>query len=123
MSIEDGFIKDTAQALEVKEDLVDRIIRHQWKTTKEATLTGTIIEISGLGRLQTRTKQVQNKIKVFTNYFNAATKELADLDKDTDTRWYPTYKKVQGLEKDLNFLNNKKIIKKYGMEKNSTGNI
>jgi len=122
MTLEDGFIKNTALAFGLKEELIDKIVRNQWKEVKEATLTGTVIEISGLGRLQVRPNYLSTKLKTFTNFFTAAKRELDGLNKDTDERWYPVYKKLQGIEKDLEFLNKKRIIKrgiKNGMEKDS----
>lgn len=106
-SVSDNFIKQTAILVNLPEEYIMKVISHQGKTAHQALLTGSTIEISGAGRFVARMNVVEKKKKDFTNFLNAAQKELATYDKEHE-RWYPTYKKIKGIETDLEFLNNKR---------------
>lgn len=114
------FIKITANKVNLPEEWIMKLVSFQAKTAKEAILTGSTIELSGAGRFVARMNIVEKKKKEFTNYLNAAKRELETYDKEHE-RWYPTYKKVKGLEADMAFLNNKRVdptLEKFRSKKN-----
>lgn len=100
------FIEQTASKLNIDEEIVRKVISFQWKKAKEATTTGSIIEISGMGRFQVRMNQVEKTKAKFHNFYNFTQRELDSLDRE-DERWYSVYKKLKNLEKDLEFLDKK----------------
>lgn len=68
------FIRQTAKITLIPEDVVDKVIRSQWKYANEATQTYTEVEVTELGIFQpsakkviTRLKQLDSKISYITD--------------------------------------------------------
>jgi hypothetical protein len=123
VDIREQFIKNTSLTLNIPEDIVDKVIRYQWKSVKEATLTASSLEISGLGRLSVRPSRLVEYRTRFASYLSAAERKLEELDKE-DPKWYAAYKTRNGILKDMSFLEQKSInknLKQYdnGSQQNS----
>lgn len=106
MDYRDQFIKHTAQTLGLPEDLVHKVVSFQWRSVKEATATGSTIEISGLGRFMVRMNRVEENKALFARYLAAAETELEALAPE-DERWYAVYRKIKSIKADQAFLNTK----------------
>lgn len=99
-------IKTTATSLNIPQETVDKIAQFQWKTIKAATLEGSILEISGMGRFLVRANILEKKKKEFKAYLRKAEEKMALLTKE-DEDWYKLYTTIKNLKKDIEFLNKK----------------
>lgn len=87
------------------EDIVGKVIAHQWKTAHEALYDYNSVEISGLGKYKTRTGVIKRRIdknSSFIEYFQMRLSE--DIDEKEFSR---CSKIIEGLLEQIEYLKTK----------------
>lgn len=82
--IDDKISKDTANELNLDFNLVDKVIRFQFKTANEATTLSSSIELTDLGTFKTPRTKLDRKLK--TLYRKLEIKKALSLNPDVSER-------------------------------------
>lgn len=103
--IEERIIKNTAEKLGLPINLVDRLNSFQWKIVLQATGIYSNIEITGLGRMNTKPRVINNNIEInFSKIRNCEQKIQATDDPKTIIR---IGKRIEEYKENIEFLKSK----------------
>lgn len=72
--------KETAEALNLSESIIEAIIKHKWKSINEATYLYSTIEDAGLGKFYVRKKAVIKRLEKVERILHASEEELLKED-------------------------------------------
>lgn len=99
----DLFTRKTSVRLKISEEIVESVMKHQWKTAHEATYNDTKIEISGLCTLSVRPGKIKQRIKTLETIMDAYIRRIDDptIDKVKQN------KKINSVVEEVKFLNSK----------------
>lgn len=82
MSHKDWFIKKVANSLEVNEDIVEKVIKHQFDSVVNATQRNKRVEISGIGILIWKDSTAQRKLNIMDKYVRKIREKISNIDDD-----------------------------------------
>lgn len=102
----DKFSKEVSLDLNISEDTIYEVIRHQWMSAHKALNREASVEISGLGKFTIRPKQIEKRIKLLNAYINAYNKKL-ELLPNGDSKAISLYKKINSAQEEIYFLQRK----------------
>jgi nucleoid DNA-binding protein len=84
----DWFIKKVANSLEINEDIVDKVIKHQFESVVNATQRNKRVEISGIGILIWKDSNAQRKLNIMDKYVRKIREKISNVDDDNLIREY-----------------------------------
>jgi nucleoid DNA-binding protein len=84
----DWFIKKVANSLEINEDIVDKVIKHQFESVVNATQRNKRVEISGIGILIWKDSTAQRKLNIMDKYVRKIREKISNVDDDNLIREY-----------------------------------
>jgi len=103
VSIPDNITKQIAISLSISEDIIEKIITHQWQNIRKAIPLHSTIEISNLGVFHLRPRKVQKEIEKFLAIKNSLERKLLK-----DPFHSINIKKLEQVKGDLEYLLQKK---------------
>jgi len=122
MSLMDYLIRKTSNKLEIKEEIVEKVVRHQWAQAYKVANTKEQIEITGIGYWSSSPAKIKHRLEKL-NYLKASFEqhllqsELNQLSKDR-------YIKLLGFaDAQIIHLNKRLEYHEDRLERVSTGSV
>lgn len=122
MSLMDYLIRKTSNKLEIKEDIVEKVVRHQWALAYKVANTKEQIEITGIGYWVSSPSKIRHRIERLNNLKTHFEKHL--LQSETTQISKDRYEKLLGFaDAQITHLNKRLEYHEDRLEGVSTGSV
>lgn len=114
----DYLIRKTSNKLEIKEDIVDKVIRHQWREAYKAASSKDQIEVTGIGYWFTSPQKIKSRLEKLERILVSVT---TLLQRGIDPEKYTRYK--AGTEAQIAHLNKRLEFHEDRLERTRTRSL
>jgi len=98
--------KQTAKLLSLSEEVVDAVIRWQWKSVYDNMSSTSSIEVSGLGKFKIRMGKVNRRIELLEKFISSYLSRLESLE-EGDIKRTTLIKKLESATSEIEYLKTK----------------
>ena len=103
LSVRDYVVRKLAPKMMIKEEIIDAVITHQFKSANEAILTNKSVEISGFGKFVFNEKKAVHKMNSYLIIKEAYEKILND-ENTTEQKRKNTLKRMDSVLAEIDIL-------------------
>lgn len=103
MSVREWITKKVATGIMIPENVIRRVIAHQFDSAYEALKDNNSIEISGFGKFYYNEKRAKTEIKLYEQEKATLEKRIVS-DRTTEKERWKTEKRIKFINKELDYL-------------------